>query len=109
MWRRFVSPPAKHFANYAPIRRVVSGMQHLLRRLRRSPLFACVTLATLAIGIGANTAIFSVLDGILLRPLPYAHSEQLIAVTYDAPGVNLHSVGTAPFLYFIYAEQNRTL
>jgi putative ABC transport system permease protein len=85
------------------------GLNHLLRRLWRSPMFAVVTLATLAIGIGANTAIFSVLDGVLLKPLPYPDSERLIAVDHKAPGLNLDRVGIAPFLYFTYREQNRTL
>jgi putative ABC transport system permease protein len=84
------------------------GLNHLLRRLWRSPMFALVTLLTLATGIGANTAIFSVLDGVLLKPLPYPHSEQLIAVDHRAPGVNMEHAGIAPFLYFTYREQNRT-
>jgi predicted permease len=85
------------------------GLNHLLRRLRRSPMFAFVTLLTLAIGIGANTAIFSVLDGVLLKPLPYPHAEQLIAIDHRAPGVHIDRVGTAPFLYYTEREQNRTL
>jgi predicted permease len=85
------------------------GLSHLLRRLRRSPLFAVVTLLTLAIGIGANTAIFSVLDGVLLKPLPYPHAERLINIDYRAPGVNLEHSGEAPFLYFISREQGKTL
>jgi putative ABC transport system permease protein len=71
-------------------------------------MFALVTLLTLAIGIGANTAIFSVLDGVLLKPLPYPNSEQLVFVDHAAPGVNMKHAGIAPFLYFIYREQNRT-
>jgi hypothetical protein len=72
-------------------------------------MFALVTLLTLAIGIGANTAIFSVLDGVLLKPLPYPHAEQLIAIDHKAPGVHIDHAGDAPFLYFIQREQNRTL
>jgi predicted permease len=72
-------------------------------------MFAFVTLLTLAIGIGANTAIFSVLDGVLLKPLPYPHAAQLIAIDHKAPGVHFDHAGDAPFLYFIRREQNRTL
>src|SRR5713226_2972236 len=71
----------------------VMGLRHVLRRLIRSPVFTGVTVLTLAIGIGANTAIFSVIEGVLLRPLPYLHPEQLIAVDHSAPGVSLKSTG----------------
>ena len=54
-----------------------------LRTLRRSPSFALIALLTLGIGIGANTAIFGVLRSVLLRPLPYPHSEQLVQVWSD--------------------------
>ena len=84
-------------------------LNHLLRRLRHSPMFAIVTLLTLAIGIGANTAIFSVLNGVLLKPLAYPHAEQLISIDHAAPGVNMPHTGAAPFLYYTYREQNRTL
>jgi predicted permease len=72
-------------------------------------MFAIVTLLTLAIGIGANTAIFSVLNGVLLKPLAYPRAEQLISIDHRAPGVNIEHAGIAPFLYWTYREQNRTL
>jgi putative ABC transport system permease protein len=82
--------------------------QNVLRRLARSPMFTIVTVMTLAIGIGANTAIFSVIEGILLKPLPYPHPEDLIAVDHTAPGVNMADAGSAPFLYFTYRDESRT-
>ena len=61
----------------------------VLRRLRRAPLFTAITLITLAAGVGANTVVFSVLEGVLLKPLPYPHAEQLIGVWHSAPGLNV--------------------
>lgn len=84
------------------------GLKHVLRRLWRSPMFTVVTVATLALGIGANTAIFSVIEGILLKPLPFPKAEELISVSHAAPGVNLTDAGGAPFLNFTYREEGRT-
>ncbi len=84
-------------------------LKQIGRRLGRAPLFTCVTLLTLAIGIGANTVVFSVVEGILLKPLAYPHPDQLIGVWNSAPGVNIPRLTMAPFLYFIDREQNTTL
>ncbi len=71
------------------------------------PLFTGIAVLTLAIGIGANTAIFSVIQGVLLKPLPYPRSDELVALDHSAPGVNLAHAGAAPFLYFTYREEGR--
>ena len=83
-------------------------LRHVVRRLRRAPLFTSVTVATLAIAIGANTAIFSVLDGVLLKPLPYSHPEELVGVWHTAPGINIAELNSSPSLYFTYREDGRT-
>jgi hypothetical protein len=72
----------------------------VLRRLTGLPVFTGVAVATLAIGIGANAAVFSVVQGVLLKPLPYPRAEELVAIDHSAPGVNLERTGSAPFLYF---------
>ena len=60
------------------------------------PLFTGVAVLTLAIGIGANTAIFSVIEGVLLKPLPYPRSGELVTLDHAAPGINLPRAGAAP-------------
>src|ERR1700677_3354888 len=83
-------------------------LRQVLRRLGRAPLFTMITLITLGVGVGANTVIFSVLEGVLLKPLPYPHPEQLIGVWYQAPGVGITNLNMAPSIYFIDREQNTT-
>lgn len=83
-------------------------LKQVLRRLRRAPLFTFLTLLMLAAGVGANVAVFSVLEGVLVKPLPYPHPEQLVGVSLTAPGINLKDAQLSPADYFIYSEQNRS-
>jgi len=62
------------------MKRFLQDLHYALRQLRRSPGFAAVAILTLALGIGANTAIFSVLDSILLQPLPFPHASRLAQI-----------------------------
>lgn len=57
-------------------------LRQVLRRLRLSPLFTTITLITLAAGIGANTLVFSVIEGVLLKPLPYPDPSRLVALLF---------------------------
>jgi predicted permease len=82
-------------------------LKQLLRSLARMPVFTGITVFTLALGIGANTAIFSVIEGVLLKPLPYPRSGELVTIDHAAPGVGLPSAGAAPFQYFTYREEGR--
>src|SRR5271170_6352538 len=89
--------------------RFTDQLRQVARRLSRSPLFTTITLLTLAIGVGANTVIFSVVEGVLLKPLPYPDADRLIGVWHTAPGINIKDLNMAPSIYFIDREQSKTL
>src|SRR6185295_18954929 len=85
-------------------------LKHVLRRLGLAPTFTSIALVTLALGIGANTAIFSVINGVLIKPLPYPQPESLIGIWHLAPGIPpIHgNLSCSPAMYFTYREENRT-
>lgn len=78
-----------------------------VRRLRNNPGFAAAGILTLALGIGATTAIFSVVNGVLLKPLPYPNPEQLVALRHTAPGIDILDLNMSPSVYFTYKEESR--
>ena len=81
----------------------------VLRRFSRAPLFTAIAVVTLAIGIGANTAVFSVVNGVLIKPLPYPNSEELVGVWHSAPGAGFKEgiVPASPTMLFTYREEGR--
>src|SRR5581483_11601117 len=81
-----------------PLENVAQDVRYALRTLRKSPAFTFVALLTLALGIGANTAIFSVVYAVLLRPLPFAEPSRLVVVHETTPKVGLVSVSYPDFL-----------
>src|ERR1035438_1392881 len=62
-------------------------LRYALRQLKKNPGFTAAGLITLALGIGATTAIFSVVEGVLIKPLPYPQSESLVGIWHTAPGL----------------------
>src|SRR3974377_2254494 len=72
-------------------------LRYSLRQLRKTPGMALLAVVTLALGVGANTAIFSVIESVLLRPLPYAHAERLLFI---GPAGNKPSFGSTSWLNY---------
>jgi predicted permease len=92
---------------------VLSDVRFALRRLLKSPGFAATILLTLAIGIGANTAVFSVVNSVLLKPLPYPHSEELAALWMNAPGAGglagfSSGLQLSPSMYLTFRQHNHS-
>jgi len=86
---------------------IFQDLRYTLRRLRATPGFTVVSIVTLALGLGATTAIFSVINGVLLKPLPYAHPEQLVSLWMTAPGVKIEDLNMGPSVYFTMADESR--
>ena len=85
---------------------------YALRAMRHNLTFTLVVVVTLALGIGANTAVFSVLNSVLLKPLPYPRAEELVALRQGAPGATgsasaSDGLNLSPSMYLTYAENNR--
>ena len=77
--------------------------------LRRSPAFALTTVLTLALGIGANSAVFSLVNGVLIKPLPFPDAEQLIVFRHTAPGIGLPRLPLSGFDYVAYSQVVRNV
>src|SRR5262249_13686608 len=88
---------------------VSQDVRYALRGLRRNPGYTAAALATLALGIGANVAVFSVVHAVFLQSLPYGGGEQLVRLRADAPGIGIEDAGFSPPEVADYAAQNRTL
>jgi hypothetical protein len=82
-------------------------LRHSGRALLRARGFTVAAILTLALGIGATTAMFSVVNGVLLEPLPYPDQDRLIEVVHEAPGVGIAEMFASPAMYFTYREHAR--
>src|SRR3984885_11275261 len=75
------------------IENLLFDLKYAVRMLLRSPGFAFIAIATMALGVGATTAIYSVIDATLLHPLPYPHASELVRIEANLPGVGAHDIG----------------
>ncbi|HEY7234288.1 MAG TPA: ABC transporter permease [Gemmatimonadaceae bacterium] len=90
------------------LERLVQDVRWAVRGLLRSPGFTIVAILTLALGIGANTAIFSVVNGVLLEPLPFPHANQLVFITSQFPTLGFDQFPVDAAEYLEFKERNRS-
>ena len=84
-----------------------SDLRYAARRLARNRSFAAISILTLGLGIGASAAIFTIIERVLLQPLDYPQSGQLVTLMHTAPGIKLKELGLSASLYFTYRDENR--
>lgn len=91
---------------------IAGDIRYAARGLRKNLSFTAVAVLTLGLGIGANTAVFSVVNSVLLKPLAFPRAEELVDVAQVAPGaggiLSSRGLGLSPSMYFTYTEQNRS-
>jgi putative ABC transport system permease protein len=108
---RSFGPMDKHKADTREARGIswfdelLQDVRYGIRGLAKNPGYAALAVLTLGLGIGANTAIFSVINGVLLKPLPYEHGDRLVVVRQSTPLSGQSQVGVAIAEYFDYREQ----
>ena len=91
----------------SPLDALGRDLRLAVRGMRRRPGFTVAVVLTLALGIGANTAIFGVVDGVLIKPLPYPDAHELVSIEQVAPGLGTDQLRISPSQYVTYREEGR--
>jgi len=91
----------------SPLETFGRDLRLALRGMRRRPGFTVAVVLTLALGIGANTAIFGVVDGVLIKPLSYPKAGELVSIKQVAPGLNVSELRLSATQYFTYRDEGR--
>ncbi|PYT21369.1 MAG: hypothetical protein DMG57_38875 [Acidobacteria bacterium] len=103
----FLKEISREMWGWASLERCWQYLRYGFRILRKSPVFTAAAVITLSLGIGANTAIYSVIDAVLLRPLPYVQPERLVRLWQNEPKMGQGRLGTAPPEFVSYRDQVR--
>ncbi len=85
-----------------------SSFRHTVRALVQSPGFTTIAIVTLALGIGANTAVFTLVSGILIHPLPYTEPERLVGMWHTAPGIGFPQIEQTDASFMNYRDNARS-
>src|SRR5579859_220558 len=96
------------FGGGAEMRGLTQDIRYALRQLGKNPRFTSIAVLTLALGIGASTAVFSVVNTVLLHPLPYRDPERLMLITETLPAMSAELVGVAAQEYLDYRDRNHS-
>ncbi|HEX5109399.1 MAG TPA: ABC transporter permease [Vicinamibacterales bacterium] len=92
-----------------PLETLTRDVRLSIRSMRRTPALTLAVLGTLAIGIGANTAIFTVINGVLIKPLPYPDADRLVSISLASHVMRIADLESAPYVYLTQRDQSRTL
>ena len=92
---------------YSFVDSIGRDLRHALRSLPRRPAFTLTAVLTLALGIGATTAIFSVIYSVLIKPLPYPNADELVRIRHAAPGINAADLTASSNMHLTYRQESR--